>query len=116
MFKGNFGFGGGANMQQLMRQAQKMQQDMVQKQEAINKELEETVLTATSAGGMVTLEITGKREIVSLKIKPEAVDPDDVEMLEDLVLSAVNEAIRQADEMYNSEMSKVTGGLGGGLF
>lgn len=110
MFKGNFGFGGGANMQQLMRQAQKMQQDMVQKQESINKELEETVLTATSAGGMVTLEITGKREIVSLKIKPEAVDPDDVEMLEDMVVACVNEGLNKVKELedkLNGDMPKL---------
>ena len=110
MFKGNFGFGGGANMQQLMRQAQKMQQDMVQKQEAINKELEETVLTSTSAGGMVTLEITGKREIVSLKIKPEAVDPDDVEMLEDMVVACVNEGLNKVKELedkLNGDMPKL---------
>lgn len=110
MYKGSFGFGGGANMQQLMRQAQKMQQDMAQKQEAIEKELEETVLTATSAGGMVTLEITGKREIVSLKIKPEAVDPDDVEMLEDMVVACVNEGLNKVKELedkLNGDMPKL---------
>ena len=99
-------------MNNLMKQAQKMQKQMLETQEALG----EKTLEMSSGGGAVKIVISGKKEIKSIKINPEVVDPDDVEMLEDLVLSAVNEAIRQADEMYNSEMSKVTGGLGGGLF
>ena len=90
---------GGMNMNNLMKQAQKMQKQMLETQEVLG----EKTLEMSSGGGAV-------------KIDPEVVDADDVEMLEDLILSAVNEAIRQADEMYNSEMSKITGGLGGGLF
>lgn len=106
-------FGGMPNMQQLMKQAQKMQRQMEQAQQ----ELETKELTATAGGGMVEVVITGKKEIKSIKIDPEAVDPDDVETLEDLVLVAVNEAIRQADELTQKEMGKFTGGLPtGGLF
>lgn len=114
MARGGFGggFPGGMNMNNLMKQAQKMQKQMLETQEALG----EKTLEMSSGGGAVKIVISGKKEIKSIKINPEVVDPDDVEMLEDLVLSAVNEAIRQADEMYNSEMSKVTGGLGGGLF
>ena len=86
-----------------------MQKKMMQAQE----ELAEKTLEMTSGGGAVKVVISGKKELKELKINPDVVDPDDVEMLEDLVLSAVNEAIRQADEMYNSEMSKITGGMGG---
>ena len=110
MAKGFPGMGmGGMNMNNLMKQAQKMQQKMMQAQE----ELAEKTLEMTSGGGAVKVVISGKKELKELKINPDVVDPDDVEMLEDLVLSAVNEAIRQADEMYNSEMSKFTGGMGG---
>ncbi len=100
---------GGMNMNNLMKQAQKMQKQMVEMQESLN----EKTLEMTSGGGAVKIVISGKKEIQSIKIDPEVVDPDDMEMLEDLILSAVNEAIRQADEMYTTEMSKVTGGLGG---
>lgn len=110
--RNNFG-GGMPNMQQLMKQAQKMQRQM----EEAQAQLEEKELTATAGGGMVEVVITGKKEIKSITIKPEAVDPDDVETLEDLVLVAVNEAIRQADELAQKEMGKFTGGLPtGGLF
>ena len=110
MAKGFPGMGmGGMNMNNLMKQAQKMQQKMMQAQE----ELAEKTLEMTSGGDTVKVVISGKKELKELKINPDVVDPDDVEMLEDLVLSAVNEAIRQADEMYNSEMSKITGGMGG---
>ena len=95
-----------------MKQAQKMQKQMLETQEALG----EKTLEMSSGGGAVKIVISGKKEIKSIKIDPEVVDADDVEMLEDLILSAVNEAIRQADEMYSSEMSKITGGLGGGLF
>ncbi len=108
----NFG-GGMPNMQQLMKQAQKMQKQMEEAQAA----LETKELTATAGGGMVEVVITGKKEIKSIKINPDVVDPDDVETLEDLVLVAVNEAVRQADELSQKEMGKLTGGLPtGGLF
>ena len=108
----NFG-GGMPNMQQLMKQAQKMQKQMEEAQAS----LETKELTATAGGGMVEVVITGKKEIKSIKINPDVVDPDDVETLEDLVLVAVNEAVRQADELSQKEMGKLTGGLPtGGLF
>lgn len=110
MAKGGFprGMGGGMpNMNQMMKQAQKMQEQMLKMQE----ELEEKMYTATSGGGAVTVTVNGIKEIDELVIKPEAVDPDDVEMLEDLVIAAVNEALRMADESSASEMSKLTGGL-----
>ena len=108
----NFG-GGMPNMQQLMKQAQKMQKQMEEAQAA----LETKELTATAGGGMVEVVITGKKVIKSIKINPDVVDPDDVETLEDLVLVAVNEAVRQADELSQKEMGKLTGGLPtGGLF
>ncbi len=109
MAKG-FGGMGGMNMNNLMKQAQKMQKQMAEAQETLG----DKTLEMTSGGGAVKIVITGKKEIKEIKINPEVVDPDDVEMLEDLVLSAVNEAIRQADEMYNNEMGKITGGMGGG--
>ena len=111
MAKGGFPGGmGGMNMNNLMKQAQKMQKQMMEKQE----ELQAKTLEMTRAGGgAVTVTVSGKKEVVSVKISPEAVDPDDVEMLEDLIISAVNEAIRQVEEMYNAEMGRMTGGLGG---
>lgn len=113
MAKGGFP-GMGGNMGNLMKQAQKMQKDM----EKLQAELQERSVEASVGGGAVTVVATGKKEIKEITIKPEVVDPDDVEMLQDLILSAVNEAIRKADEMVNSEMGKITGGLGGlpGLF
>ena len=110
MAKG-FGGMGGMNMNNLMKQAQRMQRKMEETQAALAEKKIET----TSGGGAVKIVITGKKVIESIKINPEVVDSDDVEMLEDLILSAVNEAVRQADEYANSEMSKVTGGMGGGL-
>lgn len=108
MAKGGFpGFGG--NMGNLMKQAQKMQKDMQKLQE----ELEQRTVMVTAGGGAITVTVTGKKEIQEISIKPEVVDPDDVEMLQDLILAAVNEALRKADEMVSSEMSKITGGLGG---
>ena len=102
------GFGGGMpNMQQLMRQAQKMQEQMQKAQE----ELDEKVYEASAGGGMVSCKVSGKRELLELTIKPEAVDPDDVEMLQDLVMAAVNEAMRAADSDASSTMSKLTGGM-----
>ena len=94
-------------MQQLARQAQKLQQQMTKMQE----ELDAREFEASSGGGMVNVKINGKKEILSVKIKPEAVDPDDVEMLEDLIAAAVNEALRQANETVEREMGKLTGGM-----
>ena len=106
------GFGGG-NMNNLMKQAQKMQRDM----EKLQDELQEKEVEATAGGGAVKVIATGKKEIKEITIDPDVVDPDDVEMLQDLVLAAVNEALRKAEEMVSTEMSKLTGGLGlGGLF
>ena len=98
---------GGANMQQLARQAQKLQQQMTKMQE----ELDAREFEATSGGGMVTAKVNGKRELLALTIKPEAVDPDDVEMLEDMVMAAVNEALRTAADTAEREMGKLTGGM-----
>ena len=107
------GFGGGMNQMQMMKQAQKMQQDLMKMQE----ELEQATYTATAGGGVVTATVSGKRELVSLDIDPEAVDPEDVEMLQDMVVAAVNEAMRKAEAEANANMSKLTGGLNlGGLF
>ena len=94
-------------MNNMMRQMKKMQKQMEESQ----KKIEETEVTASSGGGMVEVTVNGKREIQSIRIDPEAVDPEDVEMLEDLVLAAVNEALRQVGEMSEREMSKLTGGL-----
>ena len=108
MARGGFpGMMGGANMQQLARQAQKLQQQMTKMQE----ELDAREFEATSGGGMVTAKVNGKRELLALTIKPEAVDPDDVEMLEDMVMAAVNEALRTAAETVEREMGKLTGGM-----
>ena len=114
MARGGFpGMGMGGNMQQLARQAQKLQQQMTKMQE----ELEEREYEATAGGGVVTAKVNGKKELVALTIKPEAVDPDDVEMLQDTVMAAVNEALRTATETSEREMSKLTGGMNlGGLF
>ncbi len=105
------GFGGG-NMQQLMRQAQKMQEQLAKTQE----ELDEKEYEASSGGGMVTCKVSGKRELISLTIKPEAVDPEDVEMLEDMVKAAVNEALRLGEEAREVAMSAMAPGGMGGLF
>ena len=114
MAKGGFrGMPGGMNQAAMMRQAQKMQQDMLRMQE----EMENKTYTATAGGGMVKAEVNGKHEVVNLEINPEAVDPDDVEMLQDMVIAAVNEAMRTADTDAANNMSKLTGGLNlGGLF
>ena len=107
-------FGGMPNMNNLMKQAQKMQRQMEKTQE----ELQAKEVTATAGGGVVEVVVTGKRELKSITIDPEVVDPDDVETLEDLVMAAVNEGLRQAEELTNKEMAKVTGGMGlpGGMF
>ena len=98
---------GGKNMQQLMKQAQKMQAEIMKQQE----ELANTVFSASSGGGMVTIEMNGQFEVISLKIDPQVVDPEDVEMLEDLILAAIQEVINKVNEASNSVMSKVTGGI-----
>ena len=108
------GFPGGmpGNMNNLMKQAQKMQRQM----EEAQKELEEKEITAAAGGGAVTVTVSGKKEVVSIKLSEEVVDPDDIEMLEDLIMAATNEALRQIEEQSQASMSKITGGLGGGLF
>ena len=104
---------GGMKQAAMMKQAQKMQQEMLRMQE----EMENKTYSATSGGGMVTAEVNGKHEVVSLTVKPEAVDPDDVEMLQDMIMAAVNEAMRTADTEAANNMSRLTGGLNlGGLF
>lgn len=105
------GFPGGmpGNMNNLMKQAQRMQRQMEEQQKA----LEEASYTAKAGGGAVEVTVTGKKEVTKIKLSPEAVDPDDVEMLEDLIMAAINEAMKQADDASNAAMSKMTGGLGG---
>ncbi|HZX47230.1 MAG TPA: YbaB/EbfC family nucleoid-associated protein [Clostridia bacterium] len=98
---------GMGNMGSMMKQVQKMQQEMAR----LQGELEEKTVESSAGGGVVTVVATGKKELKSISIKPEAVDPDDVEMLEDLILAAVNEALRKAEQMVAEEMSKITGGL-----
>ena len=114
MAKGGFrGMPGGMNQAAMIKQAQKMQQDMLRMQE----ELENKTYSATTGGGMVTASVNGKHEVVSLEINPEAVDPDDVEMLQDMVMAAVNEAMRIAETDAANNMSRLTGGLNlGGMF
>jgi len=106
---GGGGFGGGGNMQQLMRQAQKLQEQMSKTQE----DLEVREYTAQAGGGMVTVVVTGKRELKSINIKPECVDPDDVDMLQDLILAAVNEALRVGEQAREAELGKLSPGMGG---
>ncbi len=107
MAKGGFPRMQGANMGNMIKQAQKMQQDMLKMQE----ELEQKTVEATVGGGSVTAVVSGKKELVRISIKPEVVDPDDVEMLEDLIMAAVNEGMRKADELASSQMSKIAGGM-----
>ena len=105
------GFPGGmpGNMNNLMKQAQKMQRQMEENQKA----LEEKEFTATVGGGAVEVTISGKREVTKVKLSEEAVDPDDIEMLEDMIAAATNEALRQVESESAAVMSKLTGGLGG---
>ena len=114
MAKGGFrGMPGGMNQAAMMKQAQKMQQEMLRMQE----EMEKKTYTAAAGGGMVKATVNGKNELLDLEINPEAVDPDDVEMLQDMVIAAVNEALRTADTDKANNMSRMTGGLNlGGLF
>ncbi len=114
MAKNNFrGMPGGMNQAAMMKQAQKMQQEMLRMQE----EMERKTWSATAGGGMVTATVNGKHELLNLEIKEEAVDPDDVEMLQDMIIAAVNEAMRTADAEAAQNMSRLTGGLNlGGMF
>jgi len=114
MAKGGFrGMPGGMNQAAMMKQAQKMQQEMLRMQQ----EMETKTYTAAAGGGMVKATVNGKHEVVDLMINPEAVEPDDVEMLQDMVIAAVNEAMRTADTDSANNMSRLTGGLNlGGLF
>jgi nucleoid-associated protein EbfC len=97
------------NMQQLLKQAQKMQQEMLAAQESLKDE----VVEASAGGGMVTVKVTGDLEIKAITIDPQAVDPEDVELLQDMVLAAVNEALRSAQELASSKLGGIAGGLGG---
>lgn len=106
-FRGGYGGMGGMNQMQMMKQAQKMQQDLMKMQE----ELDKATYSASSGGGVVTATVSGKRELVSLDISPDAVDPDDIEMLQDMVIAAVNEALHKAEDAASQNMSKLTGGL-----
>ena len=108
MARGGFpgGFGGG-NINNLMKQAQKLQKDMEQAQ----KELEAKEFEASVGGGAVLVKVNGKKEVLAINIKEEVVDPDDVEMLEDLIVAAVNEALTQVDQAAAGSMSKLTGGM-----
>lgn len=109
MSKRRGGFPGmGGNMQNMMKQVQKMQEEMAKSQ----AEAEEKVFDVSVGGGAVRVSMNGKKELLSVQLEESVVDPDDVEMLQDLILSAVNEVIRKADEAMNQTMSKFTGGLG----
>ncbi len=103
------GMGGGMNMNNLMKQAQKMQKQMEEQQKA----LEESEFSTTAGGGAVEVTVTGKKVLTKVKLDPDAVDPDDVEMLEDLIMVAVNDALKKADEASSAAMSRMTGGMGG---
>ncbi|MDY5576186.1 MAG: YbaB/EbfC family nucleoid-associated protein [Lachnospiraceae bacterium] len=107
------GFPGGmpGNMNNLMKQAQRMQRQM----EETTAALEEKEVTAAAGGGAVEVTVSGKKEVTRIKLAEEVVDPDDIEMLEDLIVAATNEALRKMEEMTQSEMAKITGGLGGGF-
>ena len=121
--RGGFpGMGMPGNMNNLMKQAQKMQKQMMEKQEAQRmqrqmeenqKALEEKEFTAAAGGGAVEVTISGKREVTKVKLAEEVVDPDDIEMLEDLIVAATNEALRKVEQENQAVMSKLTGGLGG---
>ena len=111
--KGGFQGGMPGNMNNLMKQAQRMQRQMAEQQKA----LEEKEFTATAGGGAVEVTVTGNRQVTKVVLQPEAVDPDDIEMLQDLIVAAVNEALRKVDEEVTASMSRMTGGIGnlGGL-
>jgi DNA-binding YbaB/EbfC family protein len=98
------GFG---NMSKMMKQAQKIQQDIAK----LQTELQDRVVEASAGGGVIEVQVNGKQELVAIKLKPEIVDPEDIDMLQDLILAAVNEGIRKSHDMVSEEMSKITGGL-----
>ena len=100
--------GGGGGMQKQLQQMQAMQRKM----EVLQAEIEEKEVTTTAGGGAVTVTVSGKKEVTDLVLKPEVVEPEDIEMLQDLIMVAVNEGLRQIEEISNSEMGKLTGGLG----
>jgi len=106
---GYSGMGGGMNMNNMMKQVQKMQKQMEEQQKA----LEESEFTATAGGGAVEVTMTGKKVLTKVTLDPDAVDPDDVEMLEDLIMVAVNDAMKKVDEANSSSMARMTGGMGG---
>ncbi len=99
--------GGGANMNQMMKQAKKLQEEITRKQ----AELQDTIIETSVGGGAINIKINGRQQFQEITIKPEAVDPDDVEMLQDLILAAVNEAVKQSQDMVSGEMAKLTGGF-----
>ncbi len=108
--KGGYpGMGGGMNMNNMMKQVQKMQKQMEEQQ----KVLEESEFNATAGGGAVEVTVTGKKVLTKVKLDPDAVDPDDVEMLEDLIMVAVNDALKKVDDANSASMAKMTGGMGG---
>ena len=107
--KGGYPGMGGMNMNNMMKQVQKMQKQMEEQQKA----LEESEFTATAGGGAVEVTMTGKKVLTKVTLDPDAVDPDDVEMLEDLIMVAVNDALKKADDASASAMSRMTGGMGG---
>lgn len=109
MAKGGFprGMNMGGNMNNMLKQAQRMQEEMLKAQE----ELGEKTVEASVGGGAVSVVVSGKKELVSVTLSPEAVDPDDIEMLQDLIVSAVNEAMRKADDLAANSMSRITGGM-----
>lgn len=107
MAKSRIPMGMGGNMNNMIKQAQKMQQNMMKMQE----EMEQTDFEASSGGGAVSVKMSGKKELLSVNIKPEAVDPEDVEMLEDLILTAVNDVIKKVDDANATKMNSITGGL-----
>jgi len=106
MAKGKFG-GMPQNMNNMIKQAQKMQQEMLKAQQ----EIEEKEIEASAGGGAVSVKVSGKKELLELTISPEVVDPDDIEMLQDLIIAAVNEGMRKADDMSAQQMSRLTGGM-----
>ena len=107
MAYGGRGFGGGMNMQALMKQAQQMQEQLKKAQD----ELKESEFIGSAGGGMVNVTVSGAKEVLAVSIKPEAVDPEDIEMLEDLIAAAVNSAVAAVDKESEEEMAKMTGGL-----
>ena len=106
-----YGNGGGGNMQAMLKQAQKMQEDMA----TLQADLDAREYDVKAGGGMVELKINGKKEILSISIKPDIVDPDDVETLEDIIVAAVNEGIKRVESTNEAEMQKITGSLGMGM-